>query len=324
VEIRSGKTSKDPPFGFMPPKQNPSFLFSPENQSYIVMQRLREQLPVFPWPSGLQIPHNMMFPARQRQNVKAKNGYREMNGDHSVLEKLLLNEINSPAVGAMGQNLGMIPKLPWPLRFPKNNSQTFPKLPSSLLTVSNVSVVSVNESMKSSIPSYNRTKIVPTPRTELSIYVDSTKWNFTDRLSFTSKVVPKPSTSPAPPRYTNVNGRLYGDSVIFTLFNQSNISLTTKKPVQPKCDKTSPLFHCKGRGFYTTTPNINKWCTLNCRAGNCQIHMCLCGCGKLTDVVDKCHAIGSFASIHGMDEWCRSVCSKHKCPSNICNVKACQ
>lgn len=312
-------TSTTQPFGFLPVKPNPSFLLSPEHQSYIFVQRLREQLPVFPWPSGMLIPHNMMSTSSRYD--KSENGHGE-NGDHMTsFDDVLLSDINNITRGTLPDiKDDDIPGFHVPRTISPSANTTLP--PSSRENQTYVPSRSnsiqqqqsnqlVNDHMKS-IDTFPHIYGLPIT-SPVSPTLDYRKWNFTEH-------VPKSSSTVSPRYDSRVSDNTR--SILYPLFVTASPSPPTSSQNRT-CDMSSPQFQCKGKAPHADTPDIESWCVVNCRAGNCVGHICVCGCGHVPEAVDQCHGIGVFASIPGMNKWCKAVCDKHKCPSNICDVKTC-
>lgn len=114
------------------------------------------------------------------------------------------------------------------------------------------------------------------------------------------------------------------DSFIFPLFSlHSTLQPTVVK--NGDCYPTSRNYRCKGKGAYSNTKGIDRWCQRNCRQNNCVPFMCECGCDDVVVSDTKCHAVGAYEDLPGMDEWCIRTCTGGgKCPSKMCSVKECQ
>ncbi|XP_033735107.1 uncharacterized protein LOC117323780 [Pecten maximus] len=308
-------TATSQPFGFIPVKPNPTFLSSPENQSYILRQRLREQLPVFPWPNGLLIPHNMMEPSStSRRSDHAQ--HKDTAGHTGVINRMLLSELhnNAPLPYIKGIDParilpGILPSINFTATFnPQGNS-------TRRSSFNHIIQSNTRHQMKSTPPVV---KPLPTT-TPVKHVLDFKKWNFTEYS-------PRPSKYNISPTDKKINNTGYasGDSILYPLFTPAEQSSPALSLRNKSCDILSSNFKCKGNGQHSNTPDIEEWCLVNCRAGNCVKDICLCGCGVLHDPQRHfCHGIGVFASIPGMDMWCRTVCDQQKCPANICDVQTC-
>ena len=179
--------------------------------------------------------------------------------------------------------------------------------------------------------SINRTMGLPVFINIASASVDPTRrTNWLSSIIRTTKPnrVQSPQTSDSVGNRTSVNL----DAVVYPLFNQSSLVTESKPRVKVKrkrCDRFSIDFRCKALDHYSTLTNMDHWCNENCAAGHCPDNICQCGCG--VDIVIKkprknCTAMGAFAKIKGMNEWCRGVCrsERNKCPSNICDITTCR
>ncbi|XP_060070546.1 uncharacterized protein LOC132550493 [Ylistrum balloti] len=310
-------TATSQPFGFIPVKPSPTFLSSPENQSYIFRQRLREHLPVFPWPNGLLIPHNMMEPSSTLGRYdSSENGHRE-NGVHTgVINRMLLDELNNntPLPDIKGIDLsrflpGILPSINFTATFSPQQRGNFTET-----TSLNRVIQSKTRHLMKSTPSGVYMSSTTTPASPV---LDFRKWNFTEYSAKSSQ------NDTSPTDKINNTGYTSGDSILYPLFTPTQ-KIPTLPPRNTTCDVMSPTFRCKGIGQHSDTPDIENWCLVNCRAGNCVKDICLCGCGTLHDPQRHfCHGVGVFASIPGMNTWCRTVCVKQRCPANICDVKTC-
>ncbi|XP_069119289.1 uncharacterized protein [Argopecten irradians] len=312
------------PFGFIPVKPSPTFLSSPENQSYILRQRLREQLPVFPWPNGLLIPHNMMEPSSSASSRfdHNDNGHRDTNA--GVINRMLLNDLNSnvplPYIKGIDPSRilpGILPSINFTATFNQNftGRSPFNHLIQSSVHRPHPHPHHRHHQVKST-PSVVKTVPTTTPANQA---LNFRKWNFTEYST-------SPSENKISPTDKKINNTGYssGDSILYPLFTPAKKSSPTIPMKNKTCDVYSPEFNCKGIGQHSKTPDIEEWCLVNCQAGNCVKDICICGCGILRDPKRHfCHGIGVFASVPGMDAWCRSVCDQTKCPANICDVQTC-
>ncbi|XP_052785654.1 uncharacterized protein LOC128221204 [Mya arenaria] len=127
-----------------------------------------------------------------------------------------------------------------------------------------------------------------------------------------------------------------------TSTTSSAASTTTTSPTAPSVPSstddrtTQPSYNksCHAIGAYSSQPGMNQWCVTNCNAtpSFCPLTWCECVEAKTTtmsppvpprDTTD-CHAIGSFASRLGMDQWCTDNCNATptNCPNTMCSCAA--